>query len=187
MKRSMVLMACLALGAATSHAFDFNDCIINGMKGVSSDVAAGAVRTACRQKLSAFEADRKEQLMKEYGEPQELDTLEGSAYHTVESPAGFYSSSFLNTSHEKTVRYIRLVIAPAPGGPGTDCDFSKRKVYAYSILLKPKASHKLVYPSATPANCLVLLNVFAKTPTWRDVSLSSSSKPIEKDPFAGLE
>jgi hypothetical protein len=184
--RSKIVAAGLTLAFGSAHSFDLNDCIINGMKGVSSDLAARAVNNACNQKQRAFKDARMVQLVKEYGEPLDVEMLEADRHYVVEGP-GLYSMRFLNKSSEKTVTFIRLEVVPAPGGPGTDCDTTKRRVYAYKVTVKPLASIKIIYPSVVPSNCVSTRVALGRTPTWKDVSFSSSAKPIDKDPFAEVD
>lgn len=176
----------LGLSAGAALAFDLHDCIINGMKGVSSDMAARQVRYACDQKYKEYKQQRLEQLSKEFGEVVDVDTVEAGKFYSVEEP-GFYSMLYTNKSSEKTVTFLRVEVIPAPGGPGTDCEISKRRVFAYKVSVKPRASIKLVYPSPNPSNCVTPLVVLARVPSWKDVSFSSSAKPSDKDPFAGLD
>lgn len=185
MIRSVFLAVGLGLVAFTVHSFDLNDCIINGMKGISSDTAASQVRFACNQKNKAYKDARIENLMKEFGEEMEVALLEEDKYYAVEEP-GFYSIKYTNKSNGKAVTFVRLEVVPAPGGAGTACDFDKRRVHAYRVMLKPGASTKLIYPSSFSANCISPLVVLGRVPTWKDVSFSSSARPASKDPFYGL-
>ncbi len=188
MIRSGFLTIALNLVAVTAaHSFDLNDCIINGMKGVSSDVAARQVRFACEQKNTAFKQARMECLMTDFGEPLELDTLvEPENYIEIAEP-GFYSKKYLNSSNEKAVTFVRLEVMPAQGGPGTACDVSKRRVHAYKVMLKPRGIIKLIFPSSQPSNCVSRLVVIGRAPSWSDVSFSLSVKPTDKDPFSGID
>ena len=176
----------LSLVAEGALSFDLNDCIISGMKGVSSDIAARQVRYACDQKRLAFRQARLDQISQEFGEPLEADALEEGKYYNVEEP-GFYSMQYLNKSKEMTVTLIRLAVSPAPGGPDTNCDPTRRRVHTYKVTLKPRATVKLVYPSSVPSNCTAITLVLARPPSWKDVSFSSSAKPSDRDPFVGLD
>lgn len=186
MIRFVVLTLGLGLCAVPVLAFDMNDCIINGMKGVSSDMAARQVRYACDQKFKKHKQQRLEQLAKEFGDVVDVDTVEAGKFYQVEEP-GFYSILYTNKSAERTVSFLRVEVVPAPGGAGTTCEMSKRRVFAYKVSVKPGASIKLVYPSAYPANCVTPLVVLARVPSWKDISFSSSARPSEKDPFADLD
>lgn len=184
--RCAILTLGLGLSPVPVLAFDLNDCIINGMKGVSSDIAARQVRYACDQKSKEYKQQRLELLAREFGEVVDVDTVEGGKFYEVEAP-GFYSMLYTNKSAEMTVTFLRVEVVPAPGGPGTNCDMTKRRVFAYKVSIKPGASTKLIYPSAHPSNCVTPLVVLARVPSWKDISFSSSARPSEKDPFAGLD
>lgn len=184
--RSTLFAFGLCLFPVAAQAFDLNDCIINGMKGVSSDIAARQVRYACDQKHREHKQQRLEQLSSEFGEVVDVETLEAGKYFNVEDP-GFHSMQYTNKSSEKTVTFVRLEVIPASGGPGTDCDMTKRRVHAYKLTVKPRAAIKLVYPSSAQSTCVNLLVVLGRVPSWKDLSFSSSAKPSDKDPFAGLD
>lgn len=186
MIRSLITLLGLAMSVDAATAFNLNDCIINGMKGISSDAAARQIRYACDQKHKEYKSERTEKLLKDFGEVVDVDILEASKFYSPEGP-GFYSIEYTNRSGEKTITFLRMEVTPAPAGPGTDCDTNKRRVYAYKLLVKPRASIKLMYPSTTSSNCLTPTIVLARPPSWKDVSLSSVVKPLEKDPFIGLD
>lgn len=174
------------LSSSSVLAFDLNDCIINGMKGVSSDIAARQVRYACDQKHKTYKQGQLDRLSKEFGDVVEIDTLKAAKYSDLEGP-GFQSMLYTNESGDKTVTFVRLAVTPAPLGPGTACDASKRRVFAYKVTVKPLDTIKLIYPAPALAICLEPLVVIARTPSWKDVSFSSSAKPSDKDPFADLD
>ena len=134
MFRSLITLLGLAMAADAAIAFNLNDCIINGMKGISSDAAARQVRFACDQKHKEYKSERMEKLLKDFGEVVDVDILEASKFYSPEGP-GFYSIEYANRSGEKTITFLRMEVTPAPAGPGTDCDTNKRRVYAYKLIV----------------------------------------------------
>lgn len=67
------VIAFIAHGAVGAGEVD--DCILNGLKGVSSDAAARMVKQACESKVAAARADR---LIKKYGEKVDVQlSVEG--------------------------------------------------------------------------------------------------------------
>lgn len=165
-----------------AYAFDLNDCIINGMKGVSSDVAARQVRFACDQKLRAYQAQHVARFEKEFGETVDPELAEQAKFFEVVEQG---KHSMLITSKEATraLTLIRLEITPAPSGPGTDCDVTKSRVFAYKTLVKPGGTIKLIYPTVAQSNCILVLSAHARPSTWRDISFSSTVEPLTVDPF----
>jgi hypothetical protein len=179
----------------SAHAFNLNDCIINGMKGVGSDVAAAQVRYACNQKRLEARKLRLAALSKEYGEALETESIEQASSFGTEQ-TGLHSLQVKNKNRDTVVTLLRLEVVPvsdnpfdkfAPGYVGPKCDKSKSRTYAYSVTLKAFGTLKLVYPSTAQSECLSIVSALGRAASWRDVSFSSSAKPDDKDPFADIE
>ncbi len=188
MNRIAVVTLALALIHGTVYAFDLNDCIINGMKGVSSDVAARQIRWACEQKDQEYKKQRTQQLLRDYGSPLDTEALKMEKNWAFDE-IGFHSMEFINTTSDRTVTYVRLSVAPAPNSPpGAPCDPSKERIHAYTITLKPGARIKLIYPSSVEkGECISLKGALGRPTSWKDVSFFSSAKPADNDPLAGLD
>lgn len=182
---SIALIFIVSTGLAHA-AFDVNDCIINGMKGVSSDRAAAQIRYACDQKNKSYKQQLRDELAMEFGEILSIENLDMEK-HTNAEDTGFNSTRFTNKSPDKTVTYVLLELVPAPGGLGTSCDSTQRRTHSYKVTVKPGAAIKLVYPNPTPFYCLSVMAVMGRPPSWKDISFSASAKPSAKDPFAGLD
>lgn len=172
--------------AQSANAFDLNDCIINGMKGVSSDVAARQVRYACDQKLRAYKAEELSKLEKEFGEAVDVVLAEKAKFYEI-AGLGKHSIQITSRDASRTLTLVRLEIMPAPGGPGTNCDPTRARVFAYKTLIKPGGSAKLVFPVAADSNCISVESVHARATTWRDVSFSTTIDPLAVDPFDRLK
>lgn len=167
-----------------AHAFDVNDCIINGMKGVSSDVAARLVRVACDQKLKIFKEQESTKLAAIYGDtinPELIVPASSFEFVTMR----IHSLKFTNKT-DMTLLYVRIEVAPA-SAPGAPCDPEKVRIFAYKTTVKPGAAVNLVYPAATSSECVVATVARGRTSSWKDVSFSTSIKPEEKDPLSGLD
>lgn len=166
----------------SASAFDLNDCIINGMKGVSSDVAARQVRYACDQKERAYIAERRLKFEQEFGEALGSELLELASSFEFAGP-GKHSIQVTSKESSKAVTLIRLEVAPAPGGAGTTCDRAKSRVFAYKVMLKPAQRVKLVYPSAGDSNCVSVASANSRLAKWTDIAFSSTADPMPKDPL----
>ena len=184
MAYKLVFIFLAAINSGSTWAFSLNDCIINGMKGVSSDIAARQIRWACQQKYDEFKRQRLQELARDFGEAVEADSVEQAKYWMPED-AGFHSMEFTNKSTEKAITYIRLTVAPAL--KDAPCDYLKQRVHSYKITVKPQTKVKLIYPSSAPSECINPDVILARPASWKDISFSSSAKPLEKDPFGSIE
>lgn len=128
MIRPAFLVLCLGLSAGATHAFDMDDCIINGVKGVSTDLGAKMVRMACERKLAEAVRQKVELRTREYGEPLDPLSLEKGKYYK-EVAAGIQSMQYTNKNKDKTVTYFRLEVTPASGGQDDLC-LAKSHVHA---------------------------------------------------------
>lgn len=170
------------LMTSSASAFDLNDCIINGMKGVSSDVAARQVRYACDQKQRAYVAERRLKFEQEFGEALGTEFIELASSFDLAGP-GKHSIQVRSKEASKAVTLIRLEVVPAPGGAGTTCDMPKGRVFAYKVMLKPTQRVRLIYPSAGESNCVSVVSANARPARWTDVAFSSTADPMSKDPL----
>lgn len=175
----------LTLSSPAVQAFDVNDCIINGMKGVSSDMAARQVRYACDQKRLEARKLRVAALTKEYGDALEIESIEQAPNFGAEQ-AGMHFIQVRNKNPDKAVKLLRLEVAPAIVG-GAACDMTKSRRYSYSVTMKAFEALNLVYPSTAQTECLSIVAAYGRASSWRDVSFSFSAKPDDSDPFADIE
>lgn len=186
--RSFTLSIGLALSGSALYAappFDLNDCIIAGMRGVSSDAAARQIRYACDQKAKMDKQLREEEQVKVFGEDVEVELAELAKHYEVES-AGLNSIVVKNKSAEQTLTYLRLSVTPVKVGAPELCDFDKTRTYAYKVVIKPGASLKLIYPlNGNGVSCTRIGKAVARLATWKDTSFSFSTKPVDKDPYEG--
>ncbi|RYE00691.1 MAG: hypothetical protein EOP50_03315 [Sphingobacteriales bacterium] len=176
----------LLTGSASSFAFNVNDCVLAGMKGVASDAAARQIRFACDRKWEEHKKQRLQQLTKEFGESLDVETLEVANNYEEISP-GRYTISITNRSTSDTVTFVRLEVSPAPAGPNTPCVREGGQWVPYKLSLKPKASVKLLYSARVPSNCLTLIHARGRAPSWSDVALTSVVKAQDIDPFLASE
>lgn len=167
-----------------ANGFSLNDCILNGVKGVSSDVAARLVRKACEDKQEEHRQQRGNALKQEYGELIDTASVVKAKFFNTES-AGFASIEITNSarSPERTLTYVKLSVMPA-AGDNQPCDPQREARYSYKLTLKPGTSINLVFPSDAKAICTSIEAARGRPTAWKDFSLSGSVKPLDKDPFA---
>ena len=195
--RVMVSLAGVFLVSATSYGGEFEDCVLNGMKGVSSDAAARVVNQACRSKV----IEAKKAKLEVFGSP----LREGEFEHVTGDGSinshddGYYSQVFKNTSNYKTVTYVALEIRD---GDYFDhkiripSDFygeeawrkERSQIYYYKLALKPKTQIRLMFrqPRTEKFYAEVVMTL-GRESKWSD-SMSTSAwsgtaKPEAKDPL----
>lgn len=184
-KITILGVAC-ALFSLSSYgqSFNYDDCVLQGLKGVSSDAAARMVKEACNNKrLESYrQADKK--INDEYGEEDSSSVLEETTkFYSTES-GGNISKEYRNASKDsnKMVSYVKISVR------GVDksgyCDFATSKSYAYKTSIKQNSTVSLIFPKATESLCIDVISVRTKPYKWSDFSISSSVKPLENDPFA---
>ena len=161
----------LIFAFSQANAFDVNECILNGMKGVSSDFAAQQIRQSCIKKGNEAKRKKREALEDEHGKPIDIAILKPRKYYNDEGN-GFHSMEYTNTSAHTTVTYVKLDVA---------CSDSIK--YPYKIKLKPGATISLIFPDSTTGYCIHVDEAYGRPSVWSDVSVFSSAKPLETDPF----
>ncbi len=203
--KSMLVFAMLVLLSTQSHAGPYEDCVLTGMKGVSSNTAAGAVAQACRNKVNEVKKEKREKL----GLPMKDDEYAWSESNQFDTQAnGYLSEIFKNKSSYKTVTYVALEILDAdyyecinfasfiPGQKSVPCDFEdlaawqkkRSQTYYYKLSLKPNAVTKLLYrPTRTETLRSRVVTVLGRESKWSD-SIATSAwgetvKPEPKDPL----
>lgn len=187
MRPSKFVLSLMVALAPDCRAFSYNDCIINGMRGVSSDAAANAVRVACLAKKKEYEGKPYANFVREYGE-----VLEKRLYEINSGPLGssskksdWKSKNFRNISSSTTIRYIELVVWVPSGGY---CWYSTdAKRYIYTGRIKPMSSMRLAFPPPTEAEGGICVDVRdvrgVPSSTWEIGSLSDEVLPVDKDPY----
>lgn len=203
--KSKLVFSVLVLLSTQSHAGQYEDCVLTGMKGVSSDAAARVVTQACRNK--DIEADRKKQ--EKLGFPMKDDEYAFNENNGADTHQdGFYSHTFRNKSNYKTVTYVALEILDADyyeyktsifkemGLGFLADDFvdeaawkrERSQTYYFKLSLKPNAVTKLLYRTPrTKTWRSKVATVLGRESKWSD-SISTSAwgdtvKPEPKDPL----
>lgn len=172
-----------AVVAASGYASEvsINDCMLNGLKGVSGDIAASLVRKSCEGKQEEHRRATVAALRQEYGELISRDSVQLSEPVGADVN-GLATVAVTNRTNApgKTLTYAKLVTY-ANNGAG-NCDGSRAPVWhSYKLTLKPGSTAKLIFPSGGPTPCVFIETVRGKPPTWRDISLAGSVKPMPAD------
>lgn len=196
MKKTLVCFAVM-LSSSITYAGPYEDCVLSGMKGVSSDAAARAVNQACRAKINEARKAKQET----YGSAMRDDEYSFSEDKYVGThDDGFVSETFKNKSSYKTVTYVALMVMDGDYYKYKKSDYldfegeaawqkERSQTYYYKLSLKPNAEIKLLYrkPRTKPwfSNVVTVLGRESK---WSDAMSPSAwggdvVKPESKDPL----
>ncbi len=88
-----------------TYSDSYDDCVLGGMKGISSDVAAKSVTQACRNKFNETRKSRES----EFGETILENEYDFKVGYNSEID-GFLVTTLKNTSSYKTITYVSLVM-----------------------------------------------------------------------------
>lgn len=153
-----------------SYAEDLDTCLINGLKGVSSDMAAKMVRQACENRVGA---QRKQQLAAKYGERVDVELDHMQTVYDRAISASKVTFAVKNNS-QQTVLYAELGMS-APTGKG-DCPWTHTRKWLYQVKIKPDATALLVVPDGASLfdkagrTCMTARAVRAREPSLLDIS-----------------
>lgn len=181
---SSVAFGAFSLSAFCQASFSYEDCLLQGLKGVSSDAAARIIQEACNNKKTILTRETDKKINEEWGDETSTSILEEVAKTYSAESEGNASIEFKNISTEngKIISYIELSVR------GVDasgfCSFALEKVYSYKSTLKQNSTIKLIFPRATDTICSDVTAVRTKASKWSDFSLSSSVRPTDGVPFA---
>jgi hypothetical protein len=105
MKRVLCSFAVMFVSIAV-YAGPYEDCVLSGMKGVSSDAAARAVTQACQNNVHEARKTKHEI----FGSPMREGEYEYAAGNASRHEDGHISEVFKNTSDFKTITYVALEV-----------------------------------------------------------------------------
>ena len=165
-----------------------SDCIINGMKGVSSDAAASMIRTACENRASALKRDRDLQNQREYGTSVAENAIEVTPSRRAGSVADRLVVSNVRGRPDAVITYVSFNVSSMT--KGGQC-YGEDMRLAYKMSLPSNSSVQLqipaFYPAESPGVCAKIVEVKAKPSTWSDSMRSLTSigeiAPLKVDPF----
>lgn len=181
--RILFVALAVAIIQDCAFAFSMNDCILEGMKGVSSDIAARMVKQACEEKANEARQKNVAALVKEFGDPIAPESVSLAANYSRESGRHVSIQATNNVKNgDQTIRYIKLSVAPVEDG---FCATWKRTVFAYKLTLTPGSSIKLQASAPNTEDvCFEILAVRGTSAGWSDFSIAGTIEPMGKDPFA---
>jgi hypothetical protein len=186
---SVVLAISLYPCAGFSGDFSYDDCILNGLKGVASDTAAVMVRHACESKKLEHHRALEARLEAAHGAELTYDELKLLAVKDWSSSSSrFFETRIANQSGSSglTLTYVRLQVSSVRDGY---CHQSRG--YSYSLRLAPGDAAVLQFPAVDgppPERlCIDVAYGRGRTATWTDKAsglISGRVEPLQKDLFA---
>lgn len=170
--------------AVSAQSFSYDDCILQGLKGVSSDAAARIIRQSCENKRTEFHRQADKKINDEYGADDNTSILEDYSKGYSLQSGGYASNEYKNISNDqsKLISYVKLAVQAID--KNGYCDYSTTKYYSYKTSIKPGATASLFFK--VPSSKSICINVTAvktKPYKWNEFSLTSSFKPLDMDPF----
>jgi hypothetical protein len=208
----ILLLSSLILCAITAHASDYDDCVLKGMKGVSSDVAARLVAEACRNKVD--EARRAKRAS--FGAALDESEYQFGNNSTERHDGGYISQTLQNKSLSKTLTGIMLTVKdgdyydykkvgldldklramidpakgippPMPDDPKLKWESERTHTYCYMLTLKPGKKIKLMFPTPrTNSFYSEIDTALGREAKWTDavstISLRDTIKPVPCNP-----
>ncbi|MDO9229761.1 MAG: hypothetical protein Q7U03_09365 [Syntrophales bacterium] len=196
----ILLLSSLILCAITAHAGVYEDCVLKGMKGVSSDAGARLVAEACRNKVNEAKRTKRESFGSTLNESEWKLVGNNNIIHG----GGYISKRLRNTSSSMTLTYIVLTIKDGDyhdykeTGKGIDnwgIDWDRHKwegerthTYFYKIFLRPGKEISLMFPEPrTNSFSSEITTALGRAAKWTDavstISLSDTIKPEPIDPL----
>lgn len=165
-----------------------NDCVISGMKGVSNDVAASIIRTACESKSKALRRERDLQNQMEYGASVSTNDIEAVPTRSAGSITDRLLISNVRGRPDAVITYVSFNISSMT--KAGQCGGEDMRL-AYKVSLPARKSVALqipaFYPAESPGVCATVIEVRAKPSTWSDSLKNLTSigeiAPLKVDPF----
>ena len=190
----VIVTAIISQHPAAASVSAYDDCVINGVKGVSSDIAARLVAQSCKNKI----AEAKKLKAAAFGSALSQDEfVYVSGKGSVQShDDGYYSQVIKNRSPFKTITYVALNIKDGDyydwKSKATinffDPDILKWQAdrshtYFYKLTLTPESEVRLMFRNPrTDSFYAEVVTVLGREAKWSDkISTSSFSKNIKPE------
>jgi hypothetical protein len=198
-----LLTSGMLLSTAFAEAYD--DCVLNGLKGVSSDAAARLVAQSCRNKIS----DSSRAKMAKFGTKlQEGEFVFVTGAGSVQNhEGGYFSRALKNSSSFNSITYVSLVIKdgdyydfkPKGGIPilrdvigdieeKGKWERERSHVFFYQLSLKPGKEVRLMFRAPRGESFYSeVVTVLGREAKWSDTisanAFSTNVKPESRDPL----
>jgi hypothetical protein len=189
MVRSILGIAVVCLAASAALAGSYEDCVLSGMKGVTSNLAALAVQQACKNKDDEVRKAKQET----FGTSMREGEYEWANNSLSKEGEGYLSQMLRNKSQNKVITYFSLEIREGDYYEQDNLawQYERSTMYYYKLALKPNDTVRLLYPIPRTENKYfsMVRTVLGRESKWSD-SMSPSAwmssgkvKPEAKDPL----
>lgn len=170
--------------------FSLEDCVISGLKGVTSDAAAVMVKSACREKENLHKEkikNAKEEVINDtYGEKVAVESVSYDGWDKSESGGWFIKITNKLPKDAENIRYVRMRI-----GAGATGYCTAHKDFAFKVHVPPgESAYFLIDEFINDANalCVKFYDVRVKKQSFHDYikTLTQSYIPAERlevDPY----
>ncbi len=174
-KRSILLLSALISISAFANT-EIDDCIISGLKGVSSDSAARMIKQSCENKIKN---KKKQENLDEYG---------GNVYEELEFVNWVYDGADLKMLFKNNSNLSATLIKINVSEPKDDgkCPYPSEEgnTFFYKVVIKPKSEGKFTSPISnliqkeTKNLCLNAVALLGRDPKWSDYQYGRA-KPLK--------
>lgn len=114
-------------------ASNYNECVLESMKGVTSDAAAGVINRACRAKFP-FESHSDSEVQDNI-----VRQLDGSASYSN----GYFKGTIYNGNKDWTITQLTLVLTPKSKDKSID-QTRRAKAYNVNIVIPPLTNKEFI-------------------------------------------
>ena len=180
-RNAFVIFASLV--ALSGYASELDDCVLNGLRGVNSDVAARMVKQACESKVNGR---LNAELVEKYGASMNTD-MQFENWNTAWQGSTLNVVTSLRNTSTQTVLYVELAIG-TPEDNDTCLYFRYKKKYLYRVKLKPDSVGTFVIPDGGAYRkkvgggvCLYGTAVRGRAASFIDVDIGSYEPLSEKE------
>ncbi|MCX7168150.1 MAG: hypothetical protein NTV11_18005 [Rhodocyclales bacterium] len=178
-----------------AYAGEYDDCVLTGLKGVSSDAGAKLVAQACKNKINEVRQSRRSN----FG----TDLAAGEyAFNPTDSVQrhddGLVSQTLVNKTSQKTITYVALTVgdgvkpAAIEKGKVFDVDDYIRtakpaSVFYYKVAIRPGKSIRLKFPlPKSGAFYTEVTTVLGRESKWADAA-QQFKEDVSPEPKDRLE
>jgi hypothetical protein len=127
---------------SSGYASELDDCVLNGLRGVNSDVAARMVKQACESKIGGRQ---NAELVEKYGAPISAD-LEVESWDTAWKSSTLNVIANLRNNSSQTVLYVVLGVATPNNNDTCPYSWEYKRKFLYRVRLKPDSVGAFVIP-----------------------------------------
>jgi hypothetical protein len=180
-------LICFAFLSFKSFASDLDNCVLNGLKGVNSDIAARMVRQACENKVNE---QRNAELFAKFGDRLD-DPMDVVTWAAVWQGETLNVLATLRNLSSQTALYVELGVATPDEKDKCPYSGGYRKKFLYQVKLKPDSVGTFVVPNGAAYRkriggglCMSANVVRARSPKFTDVSLGTFSPLSDREVLA---